>query len=136
MDLFVVAIGKMMEMDESINVFGEALVACGGDPVTGVFRDNKCNTCDEDVGSHTICIEASQQFLEFSRFKGNDLSTPVPEFNFKGIKSGDTWCLCAGRWLEAYQSDRAPRVHLRKTHIKALEIVPIEILKKFALDLS
>ncbi|PKI12628.1 DUF2237 family protein [Colwellia sp. 12G3] len=125
-----------MEMDESINVFGEALVGCGGDPITGFFRDNKCNTSELDVGSHTICIEASQQFLEFSRFKGNDLSTPIPEFNFAGIKPGDTWCLCAERWLEAYQSDRAPRVHLRKTHIKALEIVPIEILKKFALDLS
>lgn len=136
MSAIVVAIGKIMEMDESINVFGEALVGCGGDPVTGFFRDNKCNTSVQDVGSHTICIEASQQFLEFSRFKGNDLSTPIPEFNFKGIKPGDTWCLCAERWLEAYQSDRAPRVHLRKTHIKALEIVPIEILKKYALDLS
>nr|WP_232771542.1 DUF2237 domain-containing protein [Colwellia sp. 12G3] len=132
----VVAMRKIMEMDESINVFGEALVGCGGDPITGFFRDNKCNTSELDVGSHTICIEASQQFLEFSRFKGNDLSTPIPEFNFAGIKPGDTWCLCAERWLEAYQSDRAPRVHLRKTHIKALEIVPIEILKKFALDLS
>lgn len=127
---------KKMEMDESINVFGEALIGCGGDPVTGFFRDNKCNTSEQDVGSHTICIEASQQFLEFSRFKGNDLSTPRPEFNFEGIKPGDTWCLCAERWLEAYQGDRAPRVHLRKTHIKALDIVPIEILKKYALDLS
>jgi uncharacterized protein (DUF2237 family) len=125
-----------MEMDESINVFGEALIACGGDPVTGFFRDNVCNTCEQDVGSHTVCIEASQEFLEFSRFKGNDLSTPMPEFGFDGIKAGDTWCLCAARWLEAYQGDRAPRVHLRKTHIKALEIVPIELLKKYALDLS
>ena len=136
MNSTVVAMRKIMEMDESINVFGEALVGCGGDPVTGFFRDNKCNTSEQDLGSHTICIEASQQFLEFSRFKGNDLSTPIPEFNFEGIKPGDTWCLCAERWLEAYQADRAPRVHLRKTHIKALEIVPIEILKKFALDLS
>ena len=123
-------------MDESINVFGEALIACGGDPVTGFFRDNVCNTCEQDAGSHTVCIEASQEFLEFSRFKGNDLSTPMPEFGFEGIKAGDTWCLCAARWLEAYQGDRAPRVHLRKTHIKALEIVPIELLKKYALDLS
>ena len=125
-----------MEMDKSINVFSEELMACGGDPVTGVFRDNKCNTCEQDVGSHTVCIEASQECLEYSRFKGNDLSTPVPEYDFKGIKPGDTWCLCAGRWLEAYQDDRAPRVHLRKTHIKALEIIPMEILRKFALDLS
>ena len=125
-----------MEMDESINVFGEELVSCDGDPITGFFRDNKCNTSVQDVGSHTICIEASQQFLEFSRFKGNDLSTPRPEFNFEGIKPGDTWGLCAERWLKAYQGDRAPRVHLRKTHIKALDILPIEILKKYALDLS
>lgn len=127
---------QVIAMDESINVFGEVLEDCSGEPVTGFFRDNKCNTCAQDVGSHTVCIEASQSFLEFSRFKGNDLSTPVPEVDFKGIKAGDTWCLCAARWLEAYENDRAPRVHLRKTHIKALEIVPIELLKKYALDLS
>jgi uncharacterized protein (DUF2237 family) len=126
----------MMEMDESINVFGEELEGSHSDPVTGFFRDNKCNTCEQDSGSHTVCIEASQEFLEFSRFKGNDLSTPMPEFGFDGIKPGDVWCLCAARWLEAYQGDRAPRVHLRRTHIKALEIVPIELLKKYALDLS
>ena len=126
----------MIVMEQSLNVFGEPLIACGSDPVTGFFRDNKCNTCEQDVGSHTVCIEASQEFLEFSRFKGNDLSTPVPELGFKGIKPGDAWCLCAERWLEAYQADRAPRVHLTKTHIKALDIVPIELLKKFALDLS
>ena len=123
-------------MDESINVFGEELLGSGGNPVTGFFRDNKCNTCEQDVGSHTICIEASSTFLEFSRLKGNDLSTPIPEYDFEGVKAGDTWCLCAERWLEAYQDDRAPRVYLRKTHIKALEIVPIELLKKYALDLS
>lgn len=127
---------EVITMDESVNVFGEPLIACGSDPITGFFRDNKCNTCEQDLGSHTVCIEANQQFLEFSRFKGNDLSTPVPEVGFKGIKAGDAWCLCAARWLEAYQADRAPRIHLRKTHIKALEIVPIELLKKYALDLS
>ena len=125
-----------MEMDESINVFGEALIGCGGDPVTGFFRDNMCNTSPQDVGSHTICIEANEHFLAFSRAQGNDLSTPIPEFNFAGIKPGDTWCLCAMRWLEAYQHDSAPRVYLRKTHIKALDIVPIELLKKYALYLS
>ncbi len=125
-----------MQMDASVNVFGEELVACGGDPVTGFFRDNKCNTCEQDVGSHTVCVEVSHEFLEFSRAKGNDLSTPMPEYNFPGIKPGDIWCLCAARWLEAYQGDKAPRVHLRKTHIKALEVVPIELLKRYALDLS
>jgi len=123
-------------MDESINVFGEKLEGSDSEPATGFFRDNKCNTCDQDAGSHTVCIEASQEFLEFSRFKGNDLSTPRPEFDFEGVKAGDIWCLCAARWLEAYQSDRAPRVHLRRTHVKALDIVPIELLKKYALDLS
>lgn len=125
-----------IKMDESINVFGEELLGNDDEPVTGFFRDNKCNTCEQDVGSHTVCIEASTAFLEFSRFKGNDLSTPMPEYDFEGLKAGDTWCLCAARWLEAYQSDRAPRVHLRRTHIKALEIIPIELLKKYALDLN
>jgi len=125
-----------MEMDKSINVFGEKIEACGENPKTGFFRDGKCNTCVEDVGSHTVCIEASQAFLEYSRFKGNDLSTPVPEFNFKGLRPGDTWCLCALRWLEAQENDMAPRVYLRRTHIKALEIVPMALLKKYAVDLN
>ncbi|MCP4985552.1 MAG: DUF2237 domain-containing protein [Colwellia sp.] len=125
-----------MTMDKSVNVFGEKLEGIDADAATGFFRDNKCNTCDQDLGSHTVCIEASQEFLEFSRFKGNDLSTPRPEFGFEGVKPHDIWCLCASRWLEAYEEDRAPRVYLRKTHIKALEIVPIELLKKYALDLS
>ena len=123
-------------MDKSVNVFGEKLEICGEEPVTGFFRDGKCNTCDSDVGSHTVCIQASQKFLEYSRFKGNDLSTPVPEYDFTGVKAGDSWCLCAARWLEAVESVMAPRVYLRKTHIKALEIVPIELLKKYAVDLN
>ena len=125
-----------MEMDESVNVLGEKLLMCGDDPITGYYRDGKCNTCNEDVGSHTVCIEASKEFLEFSRFRGNDLSTPMPEYGFKGLKQGDSWCLCAARWLEAYENDMAPRIHLTKTHIKALEIVPIELLKKYAADLN
>jgi uncharacterized protein (DUF2237 family) len=125
-----------MEMDESINVFGEPLEANMGDPVTGFFRDNMCNTCEQDLGSHTVSIKASQEFLEYSRFKGNDLSTPIPEAGFTGVKAGDTWCLCAARWLQAEMDDRAPRVYLKKTHIKALEIVPLEILRKYAADLS
>jgi uncharacterized protein (DUF2237 family) len=125
-----------MEMDESINVLGEKLLMCGDDPITGFYRDGKCNTCNEDTGSHTVCIEASREFLEFSRFRGNDLTTPIPEFEFKGLIPGDSWCLCAARWLEAYENDMAPRIHLTKTHIRALGIVPIEILKKFAVDLN
>jgi len=125
-----------MEMDESINVFGEKLETCGENPKTGFFRDGKCNTCTEDAGSHTVCIEVSKTFLEYSRFKGNDLSTPVPEFGFEGLRPGDSWCLCAARWLEAEENNMPPRVHLKRTHIKALEIVPMELLKKYAVDLN
>jgi len=125
-----------MKLYESINVFGEPLLPCGDDPVTGFFRDGKCNTCDEDSGSHTVCIETSKEFLEYSRFKGNDLSTPMPDYGFEGLTPGDTWCLCAARWLEAYEDDMAPRVHLTKTHKRALEIIPLETLRKFAADLN
>jgi len=125
-----------MEMDESINVFGEPLDICGENPVTGFYRDSKCNTCKEDIGSHTVCIEASKEFLEYSRFKGNDLSTPVPEYNFKGLRPGDSWCLCAARWLESVENGMAPRVHLKRTHVRALDIIPMELLKKYAVDLN
>lgn len=125
-----------MQMDESMNVLGEALQLCGEDPVTGFFRDGVCNTCAEDVGSHTVCIEASKEFLEFSRFRGNDLTTPIPEYNFKGLRPGNSWCLCAARWLEAYENGMAPKVYLMRTHVKALEVVPLELLKKFAVDLN
>jgi uncharacterized protein (DUF2237 family) len=125
-----------MQIDKSINVFGEELEMCGENPITGFYRDGKCNTCNNDAGSHTVCIEISQEFLEYSRFKGNDLSTPRPEFDFKGLKPGDSWCVCASRWLEGVASNMAPRVHLQRTHIKALNIVPIEILKKYAVDLN
>jgi uncharacterized protein (DUF2237 family) len=125
-----------MKIDKSINVFGEALKMCGENPMTGFYRDGRCNTCKNDAGSHTVCIEISQEFLEYSRSKGNDLSTPRPEFDFKGLKPGDSWCVCASRWLEAVETNMAPRVHLQRTHIKALDIVPIEILKKYAVDLN
>ena len=125
-----------MEMDEPINVLGEELLVCGEDPLTGFYRDGKCNTCDEDTGLHTVCVEVSTAFLEFSRFRGNDLSTPIPEYNFPGLKQGDSWCLCAARWLEAHENDMAPRVHLTRTHIRALEIIPIELLKQYAVDLN
>ena len=125
-----------MKMDESINVLGEELVFCGDNPITGFFRDGNCNTCEEDYGSHTVCIETSKEFLEFSRFRGNDLSTPVSESDFKGLKPGDSWCLCAARWLEDYENNMAPRIHLTRTHIRALDIIPIELLKKYAVDLN
>lgn len=123
-------------MDLSVNVFGERLEICGENPKTGFFRDGKCNTCREDGGSHTVCIETTAEFLDYSRAKGNDLSTPAPQFNFKGLKPGDTWCLCAARWLEAWRDNKAPRVYLRRTHAKALKIVPLEVLRTYALDLN
>lgn len=123
-------------MDEPVNVFGEALQSCSERPLTGFFRDGCCNTSDEDVGSHTVCVEVTEAFLEFSRFRGNDLSTPVPEFEFPGLKPGDRWCLCAARWLEAHEAGMAPRVVLKSTHERALEIVPLEVLRGFAIDLN
>ncbi len=125
-----------MQHDEEINVLGESLHSCSEEPLTGFYRDGKCNTCDEDVGSHTVCIQASKEFLEYSRFKGNDLSTPMPEYDFEGVKPGDGWCLCAARWLEAYEDGRAPRVYMMRTHKRALEIVPIEKLREYAADLN
>lgn len=123
-------------MDESINVFGEPLEDCNRNPLTGFFRDGCCNTSEADTGSHTVCVEMTAEFLEFSRSRGNDLSTPRPELGFDGLKPGDRWCLCAIRWLEAYESDAAPRVWLTRTHKRALETVPLELLRKFAVDLN
>ena len=124
------------EMHPSLNVFGEPLESCCDKPATGFFRDGYCNTNEQDLGSHTVCIEITSEFLEFSRFKGNDLSTPIPEFGFPGLKPGDAWCLCAARWVEAYKQGKAPRVHLMRTHQRALEVVPMEVLRKFAVDLN
>lgn len=123
-------------MDESLNVYGERLAPCSEDPLTGFFRDGCCNTSDDDIGSHTVCIEVTQDFLEYSRFRGNDLSTPHPEFGFPGLKPGDRWCLCASRWLEAYEQDMAPRVYLQRTHQKAADIVPLALLRRYAVDLN
>jgi uncharacterized protein (DUF2237 family) len=123
-------------MDQPVNVFGEPLETCSEKPVTGFFRDGCCNTSDQDFGSHTVCVQVTREFLEFSRFRGNDLSTPVPEFGFPGLRPGDRWCLCAARWLEAHENDMAPRVLLKSTHLRALELVPLDVLRKYALDLS
>lgn len=125
-----------MQKDDAINVFDEPLEPCSEDPVTGYFRDGHCNTCKEDFGSHTVCIKITTEFLEYSRFKGNDLSTPMPEYGFKGLKPNDAWCLCADRWLQAYKNNAAPKLHLMRTHKCALDIIPIELMKKFAADLN
>ena len=124
-------------MDESINVFGEPMEPCGLDPVTGFYRDGACNTCPEDVGMHTVCVQATAEFLAFSKESGNDLSTPRPEFGFAGgLKPGDRWCVCAGRWREAYEAGKAAPVYLRATHIETLAVLPMDALKEYALDLA
>lgn len=123
-------------MDDSLNVFGEPLQSCSNEPVTGFYRDGCCNTSKDDVGSHTVCCQINQTFLEYSRFRGNDLSTPMPDFGFPGLKPGDRWCLCAARWLEAYHQHMAPRVYLASTHQKALEIVSLDKLKEYAVDVN
>lgn len=125
-----------LEFDEPLNVFGEPLVECGSSPMTGFYRDGSCNTSDHDVGSHTVCVQVTAEFLEYSRFRGNDLSTPLPAFGFPGLEPGDSWCLCAARWLEAQQQGMAPRVFLRRTHQRALELIPIETLRELAADLN
>jgi|TARA_R110002096_G_scaffold312853_1_gene507140 hypothetical protein len=122
--------------NESVNVFGEPLVSCSTNPVTGFFRDGCCNTSDDDHGSHTVCVELTRAFLDFSRAQGNDLSTPQPEFDFPGLNPGDRWCLCALRWLEAQRGGAAPRVHLTRTHQRALELVPLALLREHAADLN
>ncbi len=114
------------------NVLGTRLVECSKKPLTGFFRDGCCNTADADLGAHTVCAEMTAGFLTFSKEQGNDLSTPRPEFAFPGLRPGDRWCLCAARWVEALEADKAPRVVLEATHERTLEFVPLEILKRYA----
>lgn len=118
------------------NVLGERLQSCSEAPVTGFYRDGCCNTGPDDPGVHTVCALMTAEFLEFSRARGNDLSTPVPEFGFPGLKPGDRWCLCAARWKEALDAGMAPRVVLTATHEATLEFVSLDELKKHAVDLS
>ncbi|MBJ6372645.1 DUF2237 family protein [Sedimentitalea arenosa] len=122
-----------MEPEDSINVLGAPLAPCSTDPVTGFFRDGHCNTCAADHGSHTVCAVMTDEFLAFSKYVGNDLSTPRPEFNFAGLKAGDHWCLCAARFLQAHDEGCAPRVNLAATHQRALDIVPLDVLQSHAL---
>ena len=117
------------QMDESVNVLGQPLQTCSRDPVTGFFRNGACDTCAEDRGSHTVCAVMTAEFLAFSKYVGNDLSTPRPEFQFAGLKPGDHWCLCASRFLQAHDEGVAPRVNLAATHERALDIVPLDVLE-------
>ena len=118
------------------NVLGGLLAPCSHDPVTGFYRDGCCNTGPEDAGSHTVCVVMTAEFLAFSKGQGNDLSTPAPEYQFKGLKPGDRWCLCAPRWQEAFAAGRAPQVVLAATHEEALEYAELVDLKRCAIDLN
>ena len=122
----------MTDKDPSLNVLGGALELCSQEPQTGFFRDGHCNTCAEDHGSHTVCALMTAEFLAFSKYVGNDLSTPRPEFGFPGLKPGDQWCLCAARFLQAHDEGCAPRVRLQSTHARALDIVALEVLEQHA----
>ncbi|MEO0676135.1 MAG: DUF2237 domain-containing protein [Pseudomonadota bacterium] len=123
----------MLEKDPSENVLGGPLSPCSLDPLTGFFRDGACNTCAADQGSHTVCAVMTDEFLAYSKYVGNDLSTPRPEYRFAGLKAGDQWCLCAGRFMQAHEEGCAPNVRLEGTHKRALEVVPIEVLEKYAI---
>lgn len=120
----------------SRNVFGEALAPCSMRPRTGFYRDGGCHTGYEDTGLHVVCAQMTREFLDFSRRRGNDLSAPAPEWNFPGLRPGDRWCLCAARWKEAYEHGVAPPVVLAATHEEALAVIPLELLKRYALDLG
>ena len=121
-----------MEKEPSINVLGEPLEPCSPSPLTGYFRDGACNTCAEDRGSHTVCAVLTAEFLAYSKYVGNDLSTPRPEFRFPGLKPGDRWCLCASRFLQAAEEGAGPLIRLASTHRRALDIVPIDVLMEHA----
>ncbi len=119
-----------------LNIYGEMLAPCSIDPMTGFFRDGCCNTDQLDFGSHTVCAEMTEDFLRYSKSKGNDLSTPRPEFGFEGLNAGDNWCLCASRWLQAEKDGYAPMVFGASTNYLALSIVPEEILKKYLVTVN
>ncbi len=120
------------EKETDRNVFGEKLLTCSTDPLTGYFRDGCCSTGPTDHGTHTVCAVVTDEFLAFSKSKGNDLTTPIPAYRFPGLKAGDKWCLCASRWVEAWKAGVAPYVVLEATHERTLDFVPLEELVKYA----
>ena len=123
-----------MDIYLSINVYGKELETCCDNPKTGFFRNGMCDTCKEDIGVHTVCILATEEFLIFSKVAENDLSTPRPEYDFPGVKPGNRWCLCAIRWKEAYDQGKAPPVFLESTHEATLKLVDFNILQQFAVN--
>jgi len=126
----------MNRPENQISVLDEPLEPCSISPMTGFTRNGCCETGPDDPGSHTVCVQVTDEFLTFSKKSGNDLNTPHPEFGFPGLKHGDRWCLCAIRWVQALEADAAPRVVMRATHERALEIINFSDLKNHAIDLS
>ena len=118
----------------AFNVLGSTLIPCSYDPLTGFYRDGCCNTAADDTGSHVVCVKVTAEFLAYSASRGNDLSTPRPEYRFRGLKPGDRWCLCALRWREALVAGMAPPVVLESTHERALDFVSLQALQARALD--
>jgi uncharacterized protein (DUF2237 family) len=118
------------------SIFGRPLEPCNVRPKTGFFRDGCCNTSPDDAGAHVVCAQMTAEFLAFSRARGNDLSTPAPQFGFPGLRPGDRWCLCAARWKEALDAGCAPPIYLGRTHERALDYVSFDELKQHALDLN
>ena len=116
------------------NVFGGDLISCSTDPMTGFFRTGTCDTCGDDMGMHTVCVEVTAEFLKFSKAAGNDLSTPHPEYRFPGLQPGDRWCICLPRWIEALEAGKAPKIVLEATHMSAIEHISIETLLEYGLD--
>ena len=126
----------LQSADAQLNVLGEPLQSCCTDPMTGFYRSGSCETGPQDFGAHVVCAEVNAEFLAFSKSRGNDLSTPQPDFGFPGLKPGDRWCLCAARWVEAQEAGMAPPVKLTATHERVLEFISFEVLKQHALDLN
>ena len=122
----------MKKEKQQLNVLGTELEPCGMSPVTGFYRDGCCNTGPNDIGTHTVCAVVTDEFLEFSKSRGNDLTTARPEFNFPGLKDGDKWCLCALRWKEALENNCAPKVVLEATNEKTLDVISMDQLIKYA----
>jgi len=125
----------MSKLDQ-LNIFHESLEECSINPLTGFLRTGCCETNDNDQGTHTVCALMDKEFLQFSFNQGNDLITPMPEYNFLGLKPGDKWCLCANRWLEAFDAGVAPRIFAKATNLKTLDIISMDKIKKFALDIA
>ena len=119
-----------------LNIFNEPLEECSNEPKTGFFRTGCCETDAQDIGTHTVCAIMDKEFLQFSLHQGNDLITPVVDFDFPGLKPGDRWCLCANRWLEAFEAGFAPHIIARATNIKTLDIIPLDKIKLFAIDIA